>query len=320
MNQIEDEFVYPVDIGTWQSYQPYSDPQQIREQLDNLVHTGLFNGLGEITFIYTKQLKRYHDYLETTSNDIHIVNTETVLEDEIYYTSKIEGAKTTRVRTTEIHNGSPVKKDNEYSELMIKNAFDAVRLLNLYGNKVSKESLKHVWYVLTEGCRDNQEIMGDNYRSGDVYAGDFEAASFKLVPELMDKWIDFYNNDKFDSMPFIKASLLHYAFETIHPYCDGNGRLGRLMVNNYLIGRGIETARAVSISMEIDKQRTVYDASFTQSENKYNDCTPFLNYFMETMSASYNRAYELQNSINNTRESESDSAEDSVSVRRISHR
>ncbi len=31
MNQIEDEFVYPVDVGTWQSYQPYSDPQQESE-------------------------------------------------------------------------------------------------------------------------------------------------------------------------------------------------------------------------------------------------------------------------------------------------
>lgn len=297
MKHIEEEFIYPVDIGAWASYEPYSDIVQLDEQKNNLISTGLYNGLGEIKFIYTKQIKQFHDYLINTSNNIRIEDTETRLEDEIYYTSKIEGAKTTRVRTTELHNGSPIKKDNEFSERMVKNGFDAVKLLNLYGNNLNTDILRHVWLVLTEGCRENTEIMGEIYRNNTVYAGNFEAADWKDLPKLMNLWIDMYNSPTFDSMPFIKASLLHYAFETIHPFCDGNGRLGRLLINNYLISRSIDTAKAVSISMEIDKKRIFYDASFTQSENKMNDCTPAISFLMESMSAAYNTAYELQQKV-----------------------
>ena len=295
---IKDAFIYPIDIGTWVSYEVYSDPEQVQDQKDNLIKTGLYNGLGEIGFIYTKQIKKLHDYLNTVSSSIRIENTETVLEDEIYYTSKIEGSKTTRIRTSELHNGSAIMKNEEFSERMVKNGFDAVKLLNIYSRNLEERDLRHVWLVLTDGCRENEGIMGDFYRSGDVYAGDFEAAGFKDIPVLMSKWFDFYKSDICDDLPFIKASLLHYSFETIHPFCDGNGRLGRLLVNNYLIGRNIESARAVSFSMQIDKNRGLYDANFVRSENIMNDCTPFVEYFLETMSSSYVTAMNIQSQKN----------------------
>ena len=295
--KIEDAFVYPTNIGSWVSYEVYSNVEQVQEQKESLIDTGLYNGLGEIRFIYTKQMKELHDFLDNSYPNIRIENTETVLEDEIYYTSKIEGAKTTRVRTSELHNGAEIKKDDVFSERMVKNGFDAVKLLNIYDGYLDEQDLRHIWLVLTDGCRENESIMGDLYRSGDVFAGDFEAASYKDVPELMQKWFAFYKSEICDEMPFIKASLLHYAFETIHPFCDGNGRLGRLLINNYLIDRNIESARAVSFSMQIDKTRSLYDASFTKSENKMNDCTPFIEYFLETMSSSYVAALEAQKEI-----------------------
>lgn len=69
---------------------------------------------------------------------------------------------------------------------------------------------------------------------------------------MMDKWISFYHNSKFDSI------------------------------------------RAVSISMEADRSRTLYDVGFTWSENKMNDCTPFIEFFLEIMSGAYNTALETQ--------------------------
>ena len=293
-SQYNDDNIYPVDIGTWVSYEPYSNQEQINEQLENLTSTGLFNGLGEIKYIYTKGIAQYNSYLEITSKEVKISDQETILEDEVYYTSVIEGAKTTRIRTSELHNGAPIKKDNEYSERMVKNGFDAVKLLNLYGNTIDVDSLHHVWQILTDGCRDNESVMAKRYRNDDVTAGGFVPANYKEVPQLMDIWIDLYNSSKYNDIPFIKASLLHYAFETIHPFCDGNGRMGRLLVNNYLIHQAIESARAVSFSMEINKKRILYDAAFTQSENSQNDCTPFISYFMEILSGAYNTALELQ--------------------------
>lgn len=76
---------------------------------------------------------------------------------------------------------------------------------------------------------------------------------------------------------------------------DGNGRLGRLLMNNYLISQNIESCRAVSFSMYIDKNRGLYDNAFVQSENEYSDCTPFLEYMLDTMAQAYSACKELQN-------------------------
>lgn len=58
--------------------------------------------------------------------------------------------------------------------------------------------------------------------------------------------------------------------------------MGRLLVNNYLIRRGFDKFRAVSVSMAIDRTRGMYDAVFVRSENIYSDCTPFVSYMLET--------------------------------------
>ena len=287
-----DELLYPVDIGAWASYEAYSDPEQLDLQEKNFFPTGLKNGAGEISLIYTKQIARLHDYLENSANKVKLKDTETVIEDEVFYTATIEGAKTTRVRTSELHNGSPIRPDNEKSERMVKNGFEAVKLLNLYGGKIDEEKLIAVWNVLIDGCCENESARGERYRGDVIFAGPHEGADSAIVPELMKQWISFYNSEKYDEKPFLKASLMHFAFETIHPFCDGNGRLGRLLINNYLISRNIESARAVSFSMAINQKRSAYDAAFVAGENKKNDCTPFVTFMLEVMADAYATALE----------------------------
>ena len=295
--KLKDYNLEPIDIGNWCNYQSYVDKEQIALQRNNLIFTGLYNGEYEVKFIYTKKidqlLKRIDDFRQDKENE----NTETILEDEIYYTTKIEGAKTTRKRTSEIHRGTViVTKDSSYDDKMVKNAFNAVKLLNIIGSKeINTDILVKVWNVLVEGVCDNESIRGDVYRTGDVEVGSHEGVPFQDVPKLMNQWCFFYNSTMLDEKPFLKTMLLHYMFETIHPFCDGNGRMGRLLINNYLISRGIETARAVSISTEIGKNRSKYDAAFVDAENNlYQDCTPFLEYMLEMTMASYYNAREVQ--------------------------
>ena len=279
----------PVDIGKWQSYMPYHDKEQLEKQLDNLLTLPLRNSYGDVRFVLSKNIARIEEYLKTVSKEISIENTEVVLETEVYYTSKIEGAKTTIKRTQEIHNGSPISTDNEFSESMIKGNFNAVALLNLYGNKIDEDILYKVWDTLTTNCRDNLAIQGERYRKGEVEVSnsDFKAVPPDLIEGCMKELIHFYQSDMMNEHPFIKASIIHYAFETIHPFCDGNGRLGRLLMNNYLIGQGIESSRAVSFSMQIDKNRGLYDGAFEDAENKFGDCTPFVEYMLQTMANAY---------------------------------
>ena len=287
----------PIDMGKWISYMPYHDQNQLELQLENILRLPIENSYGQIGFILSKNINKIEEYLEDISSKIKIENTKTILETEVFYTSKIEGANTTLKRTGEIHNGSKIDFNNKYSESMIKGNFEAVKLLNLYGNTIDQSKLYKIWDVLTKDCRDNTEIEGDLYRKGDVTVSnsDFVSVPYYELPDKMDNFINFYNNDILNDKPFIKACLIHYTFETIHPFCDGNGRLGRLLMNNYLISQGIESCRAVSFSMQIDKNRGLYDAAFIDSENKYADSTPFIEYMLNVMAESYLTAYQVQN-------------------------
>lgn len=284
----------PVNIYAWRPYNFLLSEEQRLLQEKNLLKTGLYNGEKEICFIYTDYMEKMNHYLEDASAEIILCDTDVVLEDEVFHTSKIEGAKTTRIRTTEIHNGAALNKDNEKSERMIKNGFEAVKLLNLYGNHLDEVKLLSVWKTLVDGVCENESVRGDSYRIGDVIVGSYVPPKAECVPELVRNFLKFYNSPNLNQYPFLKAALLHCAFETIHPFPDGNGRLGRLLMNNYLIEQGIDSAKAISFSMIIDENRSRYDVAFVDSENELNDCTPFLEYMLSTMCTAYEKALLLQ--------------------------
>ena len=286
--------ICPVDIGQWLSYQPYSNQEQIILQKENLISTPLINKEGTVKFIYSKTIDDLEKYLENISSQIKIKDTEIALESEIFYTTKIEGAKTTRIRTTEIHNGAPISLNNEYSERMVKNGFEAVKLLKLYGKKITEDILLKTWNTLVDNVCNNEEKRGTKYRNGDIQVGSYVGLEHSKVQNSMNKWIEFYNSDQLNDKPFLKTAILHYSFETIHPFCDGNGRLGRLMMNHYLIGQNIESTKMVSFSKNMDQNRALYDASFVNAENRENDCTPFLQYMLETMANSFEEIYQFQ--------------------------
>lgn len=211
-----------VDIGSWSTYQSFSDKEQMKLQRQNFTSTSLDNGYSDIKFIYTKEIARLNQLVTEMSSEVNVIDATAILEDEIFYTTKIEGAKTTRLRTTEIHNGSKVN-NNDFSECMVRNCFHAAKLLNVSGNVLSHDKIISVWNVLVEDCCENEQCRGDRYRIDEVSIGSFIPVAYTKVEKAMDSFIHFYNSSDFDNYPFIKAALLHFAFETIHPFCDGNG-------------------------------------------------------------------------------------------------
>ena len=222
-----------------------------------------------------------NSYLTELIKQIKISDSTKVLRDEVYYTSVIEGAKTTIAITQELHDGVRIPKDK--SEHMVKNGFDAVKLLNLYGNNLTVDKLIKVWNIIVRNCCDNESVRGERFRIGDVKVGEFIPVHYKDVESLMNNFMEFWYSNELSEYPFIKTIILHYAYETIHPFCDGNGRLGRLLLNNYLVHNGIDVARALAFSPEICKTRSRFDVAITDSENEYNDCTPFIEYMLDAM-------------------------------------
>ena len=103
----------------------------------------------------------------------------------------------------------------------------------------------------------------------------------------MQNWFLFFNSIELDESPFLKAALLHYTFENIHPFCDGNGRMGRALMRYYLMRRGITSVEHVPFSMMIESKLNGYYFSLQSAENELADCTPFIEYMLEAMVDAY---------------------------------
>lgn len=271
-------------LDRWANYNSVINRDANEKQIASFTDTMLYNNADNdsIKFVYDEAISRYNELIEDAIKHVTVVDHKISLCNEVYFTSKIEGAHTTIARTIAIHDGAPIDPNNEQSERMIKNCFDATKFLNLHPHeKINEQMLLKTWSIVTDGVCQNQEIKGDKYRNGDVLVGPYEGPSYKNVDDLMKKWLIFYNSKRYDDYPFVKAALLHYSFETIHPFCDGNGRLGRMLMNHYLITHGYEQVKGISFSHTIDQNRVLYDAAFSLAENEWNDCTPFLEYMMD---------------------------------------
>jgi Fic family protein len=113
-----------------------------------------------------------------------------------------------------------------------------------------------------------------------------DGASFVPPPpdvlgELLADWERFANEAP--EMPLlVQDALLHVQFETLHPFLDGNGRLGRLLLVLFLIVRGRLTAPLLYLSAGIERERERYYAALSATRTE-GDALPWIRLFLETV-------------------------------------
>lgn len=110
----------------------------------------------------------------------------------------------------------------------------------------------------------------------------------RQINSLMNKLISYINNSKENFVP-IRACLSHYIFEKIHPFLDGNGRVGRILLQAVLAKSGYGMKGLLNIEEKLDKQRTSY---YKGLENPERDVTDYLEFMLECLSSSANEAKE----------------------------
>lgn len=120
--------------------------------------------------------------------------------------------------------------------------------------------------VLLRGVRGEEKSPGE-LRSSPVWVGRAgatpDSASFvpplpEHLPGLMRDWEFFVNKDGQHLPALIQAALMHYQFETIHPFLDGNGRIGRLLINLLLMERGRLPLPLLYLSSHFETYRQAY--------------------------------------------------------------
>jgi Fic family protein len=101
------------------------------------------------------------------------------------------------------------------------------------------------------------------------------------LPGLLADWERFAHED-IDLASLIQNALLHYQFETLHPFLDGNGRLGRLLVVFWLVERGRLSAPLLYVSSYLERDRDRYYESL-QTIRQAGDPIPWIELFLEAV-------------------------------------
>jgi len=111
----------------------------------------------------------------------------------------------------------------------------------------------------------------------------------RQIPPLMDRLIKFANSDKEQFVP-IRAVLSHYIFEKIHPFLDGNGRVGRLFLQAILEKTGYGMKGLLSVEEYLDKHRSDYYDTLALGEK---DITDYVEFMLEALAQTSEEAKKL---------------------------
>lgn len=137
--------------------------------------------------------------------------------------------------------------------------------------------IKETHAILMDGVRGQEKNPGEFRRSQNWIGGQGstlkDARYIPPSPEDMNEAmseLEKYINEEDDLNVLIRAALIHYQFETIHPFLDGNGRIGRLLITLFLMENKVLSSPVLYISYFFKKNRTEYYDRMTEVRTKGN--------------------------------------------------
>jgi Fic family protein len=109
--------------------------------------------------------------------------------------------------------------------------------------------------------------------------------------------IEFFANVQDDNLPdLLKIAMIHYQFETIHPFLDGNGRTGRLLITLYLVNKGILKRPILYLSDFFERHRTLYFDNLMRVRT-HNNMAQWLKFFLTGIVETAQKGVETLNGI-----------------------
>ena len=182
---------------------------------------------------------------------------------EATQSSRIEGTQTNIEDAFKDADDLRPEERDDWAEVQnyihaINSAISSLKTLPL-----SSRLLRETHAELMQGVRGEHKQPGEfrvsqNWIGVSLKNAVFVPPHHERVPDLMSDLEKFLHTEQHFVHPLLRIAIAHYQFETIHPFLDGNGRLGRLMISLYLASEGLLHKPALYLSDYFERNKTAY--------------------------------------------------------------
>ncbi|MBP2537343.1 MULTISPECIES: Fic family protein [Agrobacterium] len=222
---------------------------------------------------------------------------------EAVLSSQIEGTQSTLSDLlrfeTEAQAGQPVDDIREVSNYVDAMMYGLERLETL---PMSLRLIREMHARLLDSGRGGTKDPGEFRRSQNWIGGTRPGNAHFVPPPVtemagcLDAFERFMHDDQSRLPALIKAGLLHVQFETIHPFLDGNGRIGRLLVTLYLCMKGVLRKPLLYLSLYLKSHRREY-YRLLQEVREHGNWEAWLEFFLTGVADTANQAFEAATQI-----------------------
>ena len=284
-------------------YKPFL-PSFINDDIDWKL--GELSSLIQESSLWLGKLNSYSDLIPDIDFFIKMYATK-----EATNSNRIEGTRTTfDDAISPIEQVKPEFRDDWHE---VQNYLTAINysVEKLNELPISIRLIKEAHQILLSGVRGEHKAPGEVRKTQNWIGGSSLKDAFfippepNMLPDLLTDIEKFLHNEELEIPEIVKAGIVHYQFETIHPFLDGNGRTGRLLIILYLISTGLLNKPVLYISDFFERNRMSYYDSLAMVK-KTDNMTQWLKFFLngvvETAKSSiktFDRIIKLKKDVEN---------------------